>query len=360
MTESRPIECGRERTLQFGLTLDLLPHLPALLTYFGDLKTIDEIEVSEASQYDPLECKKRDDRERKDITHDFANETFSQVKFTFEDYSGNGFRVPCNCIVGKGVAPNKESKVREVKYFQCTGRKGHAIRLDLNKPPDDIRTADKKLIKARGPILLAYYDNLDVYFTINRSYVDNPKHAAGVRLGNPLAHDLDRRIRVPREARLDLGALLYEQLTQNPDVIGRFARFGLNIKKASPEAVLTSCSGYGSKRLYVSLPLRDITRQGTAVNRYFFPEISSNPDADMEPATPRQDEPASKPGLPRGDGIAATVKRIAEEKAKLVQLEPLEGRSLQVLVEGAGDWVDQCYRKLFKDVSDSISASGLA
>src|SRR5262249_54172146 len=34
MTEDRPIELGRERTLQFGLTLDLLPHLLALLTYF--------------------------------------------------------------------------------------------------------------------------------------------------------------------------------------------------------------------------------------------------------------------------------------------------------------------------------------
>ncbi len=30
--EARPIESGRERTLQFGLTLDVLPHFVAMLT----------------------------------------------------------------------------------------------------------------------------------------------------------------------------------------------------------------------------------------------------------------------------------------------------------------------------------------
>ncbi len=129
MTEDRPIELGRERSLQFGLTLDMLPHLPALLTYFGDLHTIDQIEVLEAGQYEPLIAVSRDGGEQKDISKEFFNETYSKVRFTFQDYSGNGYLVPCLAVVGKG-------RSQEVKYLEVIGRNGNAIRVDLNKTPD--------------------------------------------------------------------------------------------------------------------------------------------------------------------------------------------------------------------------------
>jgi hypothetical protein len=129
MTEDRPIELGRERSLQFGLTLDMLPHLPALLTYFGDVATIDEIRIIEAGQYSPLQAVSRDGNTERDLTGQYTAETYSRLRFTFEDYSGNGCRVPCVAVVGKGFS-------QEAKYLELTGRSGNLVRVDLNKSPD--------------------------------------------------------------------------------------------------------------------------------------------------------------------------------------------------------------------------------
>jgi len=128
LTENRPIELSRVRTLQYGLTLDLLPHFIALLTYFGDIGSIDEINVVEAGQYYPLEAASRDGLVRESIT-EFEGETYSDVRFTFHDHSGNDFPIPCRAIVGKGFA-------QEVKYLEVTGSNHNAIRVDLNRAPD--------------------------------------------------------------------------------------------------------------------------------------------------------------------------------------------------------------------------------
>ena len=134
LVEEHPIESGRERSLQFGLGLDLLPHALALLTYFGDVRTIDEIEVIAAGQYEPLVARARDDDHAHDISAVFRRETFASLQFTFEDYSGTGRRVPVYCTVGKGTS-------RNVKYLEVTGVTGRAIRLDLSTGAGD-READ--------------------------------------------------------------------------------------------------------------------------------------------------------------------------------------------------------------------------
>ena len=196
---------------------------------------------------------------------------------------------------------------------------------DPNRNP-----SNKDLVGKYGPILLGYYDDFEVVFVLNQLYINSADHKAGVRLASPPTKEQDRQVRIARGARLDLGRLLYEQLTQNPELIGRFARLGLNIKRAMPEAVLEPLlSGQGS-RLCFSLPLVEATKQGTEVYRYFLP------------ATP----PAA-PGLPQSKGIAVVESEVAQEKARLIQLSALN-RRLVIVVEGAGDWVEQCYRPLFK------------
>jgi hypothetical protein len=65
----------------------------------------------------------------------FECETYSHIQFTLNDHSGNDFRIPCNAIVGKGFA-------QEVKYMEVTGSSGNAIRIDLNRIPDDGRHPD--------------------------------------------------------------------------------------------------------------------------------------------------------------------------------------------------------------------------
>jgi predicted dehydrogenase len=133
MTETQPLEWERRRTLQYGLTLDMLPHLLALLTFFGDLRSVHDIQVLEAGRYGPEFKAKGKDEEGKEIEQDvseqFYNETYSKVSFTFEDYSGNGYRVPCMAVVGKGFG-------RAVRYLEVTGRNGNAIRVEFSGAPN--------------------------------------------------------------------------------------------------------------------------------------------------------------------------------------------------------------------------------
>jgi len=130
LTEENPIELGRERSLQHGLTLDLLPHFLALLTYLGDVATIDDLRVVAAGRYTPLVARDpRGNQGDRDIGDWYRNETYSRVEFTLEDFSGNGHRVPCTAVVGKGHS-------RNVKYMELVGLGGNAIRLDLNRQPD--------------------------------------------------------------------------------------------------------------------------------------------------------------------------------------------------------------------------------
>lgn len=206
------------------------------------------------------------------------------------------------------------------------------VTLDFADPKRN--PSNKDLVSQYGPILLAYYDDFEVVFTLNRLYINSPDHKAGVRLASPPAEERKRQVRIALGARLDLGRLLYEQLTQNPDIIGRFARLGLNIKQATPEAVLEPLpSGRGS-RLYFSLPLVEATKQGMEVYRYFIPDIEE-----------------AKSGPPQGKGIVAVESEITEKKESLIQLERKDG-PLVIVVEGAGDWVEQCYRPLFKKKVD--------
>jgi predicted dehydrogenase len=124
MTEGRAIELKRDRSLQHGLTLDLLPHLLALLTYFGDIRTVDEIQVFEVGQYEPLYAVNREVSEQENISQRFHAETFSRLRFTFQDYSGTGRHIPCTSEVGKGRIPEK-------KYLEVKGRNGNVIRVDF-------------------------------------------------------------------------------------------------------------------------------------------------------------------------------------------------------------------------------------
>ena len=122
LMEKNVIEPNRMKSLQYGLTLDLMPHLIALLSYFGSISTIDEISVLKASQYSPLDIR-------------YESETASFVKFTFLDYSGNQFRVPCYAAVGKGFS-------EDVKYIEITGVSRRSIRIDLNTrlPEEESKT----------------------------------------------------------------------------------------------------------------------------------------------------------------------------------------------------------------------------
>jgi predicted dehydrogenase len=111
MTETKEIEKERKRALQYGLMLDLLPHCLGMLAFFGSLSSVDELEIRDVARYRdaPIE-----------------SETYAAVRFTFEDYSGNRWRVPCSAWVGKGLS-------KERKYFEVTGRNGNTLLVAFKK-----------------------------------------------------------------------------------------------------------------------------------------------------------------------------------------------------------------------------------
>lgn len=205
------------------------------------------------------------------------------------------------------------------------------VTLDFADP--ERNPSNKELIRQCGPILLAYYNDFEVVFVLNRLYINSTDHKAGVRLTDPPTEERDRQVRIARGSRLNLGQFLYEQLTQNPDVIGRFARLGIRIRRASRESVLEPLPSGRSPRLYFSRPLVEAAQPGTEVYRYFFPGIGGASRASPSPS----------------GSIAAEERRRAEEKARRIagqEEQPVD--RLAIVVEGAGDWVERCYRPLFK------------
>jgi predicted dehydrogenase len=211
------------------------------------------------------------------------------------------------------------------------------VTLDFSALPRNYIQDHKEFSAEYGPPLLAYYDDLQVVFTVNRLYVNNPLHAAGVRLTYQLQKKADREVVVSRRERVELGELLYEQLTQNPTMVGRFAQLGIRIKKATPEAVLeTVPTTTGHHPLYFSRPLVNAAQLGTETYRYFFPKI-----------------PAAKPSHPIS-GVFTAVETAEHEGAEpgagtAVGL----GRPLVILVEGGGDWVEKTFRALFAKKSET-------
>lgn len=207
--------------------------------------------------------------------------------------------------------------------------------------PDRNRSA-KDLVSRVGPILFASYDDAEAAFLLSRRYINDATHRAGVRLPDG-STDERRRVVIPLRGRLDLGAHLYSELTGNPDVIAAFARLGLGIRKASPDAFLPSrASDPGRRPLFFSGSLVDVTRvvghhgnpqtlSYPEVYRYFFPAVPSAP---------------ATPGESRGRGIAQITAERATEKQARLDLPPLN-RPLIAVVEGAGQWVERTYRKIF-------------
>jgi len=111
MMETGPVEPHRIRALQFGLMLDMLPHCFGMLAFFGRLDSVDEFEVLEVGRYEGAPI---------------PNETYAHVRFTFEDYSDNGWRVPCEAWLGKGLRISR-------KYFEVVGKSGRSVLIALGK-----------------------------------------------------------------------------------------------------------------------------------------------------------------------------------------------------------------------------------
>jgi predicted dehydrogenase len=120
-----PIEIvAREGTLQEGLLLDMMTHMPALLNYFGDVNSV-EVQEIKAAKYRGVGY---DDA----IFAKIEGETFAAVKFTFsDDDEQNDGLIEGEAYVGKGILGSEEHKLLgNVKLLELEGSTG--VKLQLN------------------------------------------------------------------------------------------------------------------------------------------------------------------------------------------------------------------------------------
>lgn len=123
-----PIENeGRVDTLQDGLILDLMPHILAILAYFGDPETVKVTELL-AAKYTGVDYNDNNPAGIK-------GETFAAIKFTFNDH--NNKRVNGAAYVGKGIRGSKKYPYMDgnVKVLEVEGRSRNrkgVIEFDFN------------------------------------------------------------------------------------------------------------------------------------------------------------------------------------------------------------------------------------
>lgn len=120
-----PIEVeNRIQALQEGVSLDLLPHLLALLTYFGDPRTFHVTELRAAKyagvQYDDAK------------TAGIKGETFAAVRFTFDNHKG--VETEGEAYIGKGIRGSTKYPAMKgnVKVLELEGVFGHRVEFDFN------------------------------------------------------------------------------------------------------------------------------------------------------------------------------------------------------------------------------------
>lgn len=113
-------ESGRTRaqSLDRGMIYDLAPHALAMLAYFTDISTVDDISILKLGRYkNPL---------FKEQPFDIKEETCAELSFTVQDYSDCGHPVFCHVWLGKGL-------MRERKFLWVEGVSKRSILFALSK-----------------------------------------------------------------------------------------------------------------------------------------------------------------------------------------------------------------------------------
>ncbi len=119
-----PIENeNRTKALEGGITLDLFPHVLALLNYFGFMQTfrLKGISVAQYSYFDKNGIKKKTS---------ISGETFAHIEFSFKSFRRN--KILGEAYIGKGVSGCAElGMVKDVKRLELHGVNKYKCVFDL-------------------------------------------------------------------------------------------------------------------------------------------------------------------------------------------------------------------------------------
>lgn len=149
--------------------------------------------------------------------------------------------------------------------YNLGGQDQPLVTLDFANPAHN--PANKELIGALGPILLAYRTPTEVVFAVNRLYLNAANTKAGVRLQLTDKDPRQRQIRIALHPKRVIGKQLHEKLTSDPDIIRQFSLLGLQLKRAVARTRLTTPAGATTT---LSQPLVDSVAPGTAGYRFFL------------------------------------------------------------------------------------------
>jgi predicted dehydrogenase len=169
-----PIENERrQQALANGLVLDLMPHMPALLAYFGDPATIQVTHVR-AARYVGVDY---DDEKKTEI----PRETFAAVGFQFKAHDGE--KVTGDAYIGKGVRGSKRYPGMDgnVKVLELEGQN---LRGSRQKILFDFRRSCADILHGKGtPRRLLELERDPYYYLVKQVHVGDDK---GTTLGMPV------------------------------------------------------------------------------------------------------------------------------------------------------------------------------
>ena len=120
-----PIEKeNRSSSLQKGLILDLFPHILAILTYFGPIRSV-KISRLRVARYNYQA------EDGNIAPASIPKETFAHISFSFTSHTGK--EITANAYLGKGISGSTELgwEKGDVKRLELTGKNGRKCRFDL-------------------------------------------------------------------------------------------------------------------------------------------------------------------------------------------------------------------------------------
>jgi hypothetical protein len=187
-----PIEAlGRSKSLQSGLILDMMPHVPAVLSYFGIVDSIRVLGVR-VGRYTYTD--KYGNKQEASI----PRETFAHIRFSFRGYDSQPIKG--DVFLGKGIRGSTDlEKEGDIKLLELMGKKGKKFKFDLRGSADggDVVLVDKKnnehfLIKLVP----------DAYGTIIRLIVESKLNGTQSPLFFDMPVELAKNIRIAIEEML--------------------------------------------------------------------------------------------------------------------------------------------------------------
>jgi len=182
---------GRSKSLESGLILDMMPHVPAVLSNFGIVDSIRVLGVR-VGRYKYIDKKGREQEAS------IPKETFAHIRFSFRGF--DLLPITGDVYLGKGIKGSSDlQKTGDIKLLDLIGANGNTFRFDLRGSQEggNVVLIDKKKEERFFLKLIP-----DAYGTIIRLVVEDKLKASDGQLFFDMPLELAKNIRLAIEEML--------------------------------------------------------------------------------------------------------------------------------------------------------------